>query len=288
MARGEMVLFLDSQARPAGGTYAEMIRSIDSSTGMTWFALEKGEDLLEIAENTAEGILRTLTQENTLPTGAIAIKRSFIARNDLPDGESENEILAKLLMTLVASHESVSKGSMHLAVSGDAFQISDAVRARALKHLIAVANIEDLFPQHNWNTHEKESAAASYHTLAALFIRLGDTESATECLRLSDQLEDSPRSLALKGLIAINRGEILGAVANMVSSLQQYEIRKKENAIHYSRFQPSDLKGINENLNAGLQALNKRDNERALNHFAEAVFSFDSFYNDYGVARLKS
>jgi predicted oxidoreductase len=36
----------------------------------------------------------------------------------------------------------------------------------------------------------------------------------------------------------------------------------------------------------GLDALNKRDNARALTHFSEAVFNFDPFYADHGVRSL--
>jgi hypothetical protein len=106
-------------------------------------------------------------------------------------------------------------------------------------------------------------------------------------LKLSDQLEDSPRSLALKGIIAFDRGETLGAVANLVSSLQQYELRKKSDGSHYLSFAPNNLERINSNLNAGLQALNKRNNEAALEHFAEAVNDFDTFYTEHGVKITK-
>ena len=86
----------------------------------------------------------------------------------------------------------------------------------------------------------------------------------------------------------MNRGEVLGAVANMVSSLQQYEQRKKDNSKHYSRFAPNNLETINQNLNAGLEALNKRNNEEALTFFTKAVFQFDPFYQDTGIDTNKA
>jgi hypothetical protein len=156
-----------------------------------------------------------------------------------------------------------------------------------LHQLATASNIEEIFPRHDWERHEEESAAACYHTLAAMFIRLGDGASASECLKLSDRLENSPRSLALKGIIALSRGEILGAVANMVSSLQQYELRKKEAARHYQRFMPQDLEVINQKLHEGLAALNTRNNEVAYKCFAEAVFNFDSFYRDNRVNSVR-
>ena len=155
-----------------------------------------------------------------------------------------------------------------------------ALRAQALKSFISIIPIEDIFPNHAWDAHLNESLAACYHTLAAYFIKLADFDSALDCLRHSDTLEDSPRALALKALISQANGETLGAVANMVSSLQQYEQRKDPSAPHYVSFQPRDIEVVNAKLKDGLEALNRRDNETALNKFTEAVFNFDEFYDD--------
>ena len=165
--------------------------------------------------------------------------------------------------------------------------IRDQERAEILKYALQDNNIEDLFPRHAWNDHHQESAAASYHSLAALFVRLGDTDSANECLRHSDNLEDSPRSLALKGIMAHEKGEVLGAVANLVSSLQQYETRKRNNGQHYLTFLPKDIENINSKLQAGLEALNKRENIVAFSYFAEAIFKFDDFYSTFGVDKIR-
>jgi hypothetical protein len=144
-------------------------------------------------------------------------------------------------------------------------------------------NIEELFPQHNWKLFSKESAAASYHSLAALFLRFEEPEAAAQCLACSEKLEESPRYFALQGLIQQAQGETLGAVANLVSSLQCYEARKTTDGKHYLSFTPSNLEVIKNRLAEGLDALNKRDNTRALASFSDAVFSFDSFYSDHGV-----
>ena len=143
--------------------------------------------------------------------------------------------------------------------------------------------VEDLFPSHPWDNHEDESAAAAYHELAALFVRFGDLDAAGDCLKISDQFEDSPRSLALKAMIAQLRGETLGAVANMVASLQSYEMRKHDNNKHYVRFTPGNVEKISDNLQAGLTALNREDNEKALRCFAQAVFHFDPFFKETGL-----
>jgi hypothetical protein len=144
-------------------------------------------------------------------------------------------------------------------------------------------NIEELFPQHDWKSFSQESAAASYHSLAALFLRFQDPESAAQCLACSEKLEESPRYFALQGLIQQAQGETLGAVANLVSSLQCYEARKTTDGKHYLSFTPNNLEVIKTRLAEGLEALNKRDNNRALASFSDAVFSFDSFYSDHGV-----
>jgi tetratricopeptide (TPR) repeat protein len=148
-------------------------------------------------------------------------------------------------------------------------------------------NIEELFPQHAWKKFSQESAAAAYHTLAALFLRFGDAEAAVQSLQCSERLEESPRFFALLGLIQQSQGETLGAVANFVSSLQYYEARKKDDGRHYLSFKPENLEIINSRLVDGLNALNQRDNDRALTHFSEAVFNFDPFYAEYGVQSLQ-
>ncbi|MCB0317563.1 MAG: hypothetical protein KDD56_02315 [Bdellovibrionales bacterium] len=169
--------------------------------------------------------------------------------------------------------------------AGSSSILNEAEKAQLLEFIVNNSNIEDLFPNHAWKQHGEESAAACYHTLAAHFLKLNKIDSALECLTFSDRLEDSPRSLALKALIAAEKGETLGAVANMVSSLQEYEKRKIESESHYLNFIPADLDIINKSLNAGLEALNKRDNETALEHFSNAVFNFDPFYKNCGVTQ---
>jgi hypothetical protein len=287
MSRGDTTLFIDARTSLTKDLLDSFLSSIDSSNGLTWSPVDTGSDSIDLEESSPEGLLRMLTNDSVAPTAMMAVRSNLLPKSEMPSGESATEMLTKLMIEIISAEENTSRAAGSVTAPREACLLTDSSRASCLKTLVNSANVEDLFPQHDWNTHEKESAAASYHTVAALFIRLGDSESAMDCLRVSDQLEDSPRSLALKGLIAIDRGEILGAVANMVSSLQQYELRKKENEIHYSRFQPQNLEVINENLNAGLQALNKRDNHRALNHFAEAVFNFDSFYGELGVNRVR-
>lgn len=289
-ARHNRILFVDARSRIDSRQLIALMNSTNGRLGAAAYApLEMGGECITLPEMLTETIVSTLTTQNSWPTLFVAMKSSFAEKFlRSSSGASLGEVMAEAMIQAVIEGEMVER--LHSQVEISSFDISSSScalssqrTAALLKLAVNSCNIEDLFPHHAWKEHGEESAAASYHTLAALFIRFGDSASALDCLSLSDRLEDSPRSLALKGIIALDRGETLGAVANLVSSLQQYELRKKNDNAHYLSFTPSNLERINSNLNAGLQALNRRNNEEAVEHFAEAVYNFDSFYSDYGV-----
>jgi len=287
LASGETILLLDARCSWSGSSAQELLSQCAEDNSLTVFPVNNGFESISLWANSLHGFLNTITTGANMPVACLASKKSLLENIELQECENSAEVMSHLLAGSLAQDNQAVSASLTISAPQDSCSLSDSARARVLKALINTANVEELYPAHDWTNHSSESAAAAYHILAALFIRLGDKESAEECLRLSDQLEDSPRSLALKGIIARDRGEILGAVANMVSSLQQYELRKRDNSGHYSQFQPNSLEVINEKLNAGLQALNKRDNEKALNLFTEAVFSFDPFYGQLGVNRSR-
>jgi hypothetical protein len=253
--------------------------------------VEHGQECIQLIGLLPENIIPIVGLYPHLPLQIFRVEKNLAASAEL-SVETTIAWGAALLIKAISDnkevliqHETIKLDS---AVSLDEIAlIRDKERAEILKYAIQDNNIEDLFPHHAWNDHHQESAAASYHALAALFVRLGDTESANECLRHSDNLEDSPRSLALKGIIAHEKGEVLGAVANLVSSLQQYETRKRNNGQHYLTFLPKDIENINSKLQAGLEALNKRENTVAFSHFAEAIFKFDDFYSMFGVDKIR-
>ena len=196
----------------------------------------------------------------------------------------EEAALSDATIAGAAIAEAVSTGAKIAAVDSALAEDLDAkTRSDLMKGAVAQIHIEAYFPEHPWATHKEESLAACYHTLAALFIRLNDLDAAHECLDLSSTYEDSPRALALKAILAKLEGQTLGAVANMVSSLQQYEQRKAKDTVHYLTFKPKNIEVINYRLKEGLEALNQRDNEGALTKFTEAVFTFDTFYSDMGL-----
>jgi len=200
---------------------------------------------------------------------------------------SASAVLAATIVNSIAHHHELHRAENAIALESKqlcAFSLDSQSLAQLIRYTLEAINIEELFPNHPWEQFTEESAAACYHTLAALFFKLNDTETAVECINYSQGLEDSPRALALKGLIAYQQGETLAAVANMVSSLQEYEKRKKQSEEHYISFAPKNLEIINDNLQSGLSALNKRDNNLAVGHFAKAVFEFDNFFEQCGIS----
>jgi hypothetical protein len=293
-ASSDTLIFADARMSASASVEAALTDEMSSSnSGFAYAALESRSETITLGEITADGIISMLTTVSSWPFMCVAVKKSVADACGRLEGENMTEIMAKMMIEALAQGEAVTQSAKALesasaASARNMTAMSNTAIARCLSKAVESINIEELFPHHAWAAHREESAAASYHTLAASFIKLGDSESALECLTLGDQFEDSPRSLALKGLIAVDRGETLAAVANMVSSLQQYEIRKKQNSKHYVHFAPRDLASINSNLNAGLAALNKKDNSAALEFFASAVFSFDPFYSEHGVNAVKA
>lgn len=244
--------------------------------------------LAQVPDMTGEQILASLSRCEEWPLVCVATSRFALemVRND--KAETVTEWLVQALIRSMADGDIIRVSSQIETVipSGvltSITDLSDAARARLVKVAVDAFNIEELFPRHNWAVYSQESAAASYHSIAALLIRFGDADAAAECLNCSERLEESPRYFALQGLIHKQKGETLGAVASFVSSLQCYEARKRDDGKHYITFKPSNLETINSRLVDGLNALNKRDNDAALSHFSEAVWNFDPFWAEHGV-----
>jgi len=284
-AAADTILFVDPASARNTDLLIQFMMTVEQNDALIQYAAsEFNGEHIELPELRVENIIRAISHCSAWPLGAVAVRGSVI-RDSLPIDGSLTEFLAKTMLSSAIQGESVTEVQT-AGKAACAVMLSDETRARLLGYAVNSCNIEDLFPDHAWRQHEEESAAACYHTLAALFIRLGDIETARECLQFSDQLEDSPRSQALKALISFAEGETLGAVANLISSLQQYEVRKRNDQRHYLSFSPSNLAGINKRLHEGLHALNNQDNRGALTHFAAAVFDFDSFYTDNGLDSL--
>jgi hypothetical protein len=247
---------------------------------------------IQLPDLTPGSIINSIATNQTWPLLCVATNRLTLGANSSDDATTVTELLLRSLIRASAAGDSIRcSSSSEIILSGAMLralcELDTSALARTLSTAIDAMNIEELFPNHAWQDHSQESAAAVYHSLAALFLRFGDIESANQCLAHSERLEESPRLFALKGLIQHTQGETLGAVANMVSSLQCYETRKVPDGKHYISFKPKNLEIIASRLVDGLNALNRQDNDKALTHFSEAIFNFDSFYSEHGVQSLE-
>jgi hypothetical protein len=246
---------------------------------------------LEAIDLSPDSIISALGKQDQWPLLLLATNRSTLLLVANSSAESTTELVVQALIRAIADGDTVTQAAS-ISATADAhnaralISLSAEARARCLSTAVDAFNIEEMFASHNWESFSNEAAAASYHSLAALFLKFGDTASAIQCLHCSEMLEESPRYFALKGLIQQAKGETLGAVANLVSSLQCYESRKIDDGKHYLTFKPQNLEVINSRLVEGLNALNNRENESAVSHFSEAVFNFDPFYAEYGVSGL--
>lgn len=280
-SQSSSILCIDGNLPQGTASSANTLSAMDDDISIRFSPLNNDQEL-DISELSADFMISAIASQKEWPITCIEISSSLLL--EAMDAQSFNEALARsVIMAISRGHEIEAMGMQNSAQSGIIF--SHAECSRLIEFAVGVANIEDLFPNHSWATHQDESLAACYHTLAAHFVRLGSPDAALDCLRQSDTLEDSPRSLALKGIISLLKGETLGAVANMVSSLQQYEVRKKNDGSHYLEFSPPDIEVINQKLKSGLEALNRRDNDQALEEFTDAVFRFDSFYSELGISK---
>ncbi len=250
-----------------------------------------GEDELRLPELRKDNLAHLAAEDDIWPLGAMIVPASIYDAERHNSCNTITEFLLCCIFDCVIEDRSWECLDEHITLSenyGDEtciFYTSE--RAHLLNYVVNNCEIEELFPNHPWDRFPEESAAASYHTLAAMFLKLNDIENAEECLNCSDMLEESPRSLAIKGLISLNKGETLGAVSNFINSLKCYEGRKRDdNQQHYLTFNPEDFNEINTKMHKGLDALNSKDNETAMQNFAEAVFDFDSFYSEQGIDEI--
>ena len=290
----ELILFINSNATK---DLVAMKRIVDEATAKHSHEIMiasciADNDEIKLPKLTPSHLVSGVSECDLWPIGCIAVRASFLHAH-LRTEKSISEILIYSLcdagMNNIPIKTFDSQVKLNHNLDDEICMMFAEQRARLLNYVVNSCNIEELFPNHPWSKYETESAAASYQTLAAIFYKLGDIQDAKECLSLSDKLEESPRSLALRALIAMDNGEALGAVANLISSLQRYEVRKRnDNEDHYLTFTPQDLEKINDHLNQGLEALNQQNNVVAAHHFAAAVFDFDDFYKENGVDALST
>ncbi|MGI6681005.1 MAG: hypothetical protein ACOX3T_05965 [Bdellovibrionota bacterium] len=243
-------------------------------------------DCVEIDALTSADLVNLIKNESISIPNIICVKNSVLKSLSIDERRNFKEISLKLVFATVANCVSTIVCTSD-DISNCEISLDDHMRAKILRELLKNVNIEDLFPNKDWENFAKESAAVSYHTLCAMFIKFNDLTTANECLNLCQVFVDSPRSLALRGLIALENNNYLDAVANIVSSLQLYEKRKSEtNSIEKLNTKPDNLNIIEAKLTQGLDALNKRDNQKAATIFADAVYDFDNFFGEQDLIKI--
>ncbi len=289
-ASSKRVLIISSTLTLGTGDIAKMAAELENRSVLehTVYQPSIGGNVIELAEMSADTIVESLKHNSVWPLVCVATTRYALSATNPSGCTSVTEYIAQTLIRSLSDGDTIGISStatpmMSPADAARLTELSAAQLARCLHAAVDSLNIEELFPQHNWMSFSKESAATAYHSLAALFLRFGDQNAATQCLECSQRLEDSPRYFALKGLMQNANGETLGAVANLVSSLQMYEERKTNTSQRYITFSPTDLEAVQTRLAQGLNALNDKDNARAIEHFSQAVFSFDPFFAQHGV-----
>lgn len=290
-ATNDKILFLDG-ALPFTATQINKLseQANATSSAILYFPVHSADFAAEFAQNSVDALIPFISNENAWPVAAVVASKALLSKLVKSESATSKAILANAIAQAISEGEDVRQSSyvIELAdatIARNATSLNTVESAAVLRHIAQNAYIEDLFPNYSWDTHGEESAALCYHIIAALFIRLGNVAFAEEALQLGDRFEDSPRALALRGMIAENQGQTLEGVARLVASLQQYEIRKRNDGRHLVTFMPRNVEKINESLQSGLEALNLRDNSKAINYFREAVFNFDSFYSDWGLKR---
>jgi hypothetical protein len=252
------------------------------------FSLTTSTEELTCAQLSAAEIPNILSKARPLPLAGIKVSKAFLLSQIMPDVKTPEGIVSSLLVSAAAEFQTIDSDLAF--IHSKTMTLESAVpslqeRGALLRQTVNQINIEELFPNRPWEHGQNEAAAACYQQLAAQFISLQEYSSAEECITLSERMEDSPRCLALKGIVAMLKGEELEAVANMVSSLQEYERFKKESSHVLMKINPTseNLEQINAALQSGLEALNARNNSGAASHFADALFKFDSFFSENGL-----
>jgi hypothetical protein len=285
-------IIVDARLAPSNSQFQAVVGAISRGRGcpVNYIPIRRNGRQIEISSLRAANLVEFLSSSPEWPVMIVGVERNLIESIREMTASSSTELLASLMaacsvndMVVSAAGSAIDLGASFdenssLALSGNGL-------SAVIQNMLKLCAIEEMFPAHPWEHHEAESGAAAYHALAALFLRCGDLENSTACLNLSDNLEDSPRSLALRAFIDEQKGDTLRAVANMVASLQGYETRKGNDGSHYLTFAPSDGDNVSRDLQSGLAALNKSDNAEAYHHFSRAVMEFDPLFKSARLAR---
>ena len=280
------LIFIDAACPPSPSAIEALSSNLPGNVNI--LPLKVTSPLPAWTEPSAAALAPLLASGTTWPLCAVAVSKETLSLKSFTAASPLEAMVQIIIQNIgLGKKPRLMKEPADSCLSPESCKLSVQATARCLQLAVDSCNIETLFPDHPWGKHQQESAAASYHSLAAMFLKLEDLNACSECLRLADKFEDSPRSLALKGMLAARRSEVLGAVANMIASLQLYEQRKRnDDGSHYLCFNPADIEAVNKDLATGLSALNQQDNSTALQHFTAAVFDFDSFFKEHGLSQI--
>jgi len=227
-----------------------------------------------------EKIATMLKGECAFPFGGISVPLQYL--DDIPDEANQNIRLVSIFMFCKAIAQKIHHSLVPHTIANkeSEFLLSEFERSATMKELLRISNIEEIFQSVGWDSSSEvpKNAAHCYRELSAFFLRMGDLESAIECVDLSDSLYESPRSLALRVIIAANKGDSLTAIANMVSSLQQYEETAASADSSSNRLSEQVEVEVTRTMKQGLKALNQKDNLKAFSLFASAIAKYDDFF----------
>jgi len=243
-----------------------------------------------IHASSVEKLTTTLMSECAFPFGGISFPVEIL--DDISVEANQNiRLVAIFLFCKAIANKTTHSLIPHTIANKDSeFLLSNFERAATVKELLSISNIEELFQSSGWDitseVHKK--AADCYRYLGAFFLRMGDLSSATECVDLSESVHESPRSTVLRGIIAASKGDSLTAVANLVSSLQQYEQNAASQEEHSNRLSEQVEMEVTSSMKQGLKALNQKDNLKAFGLFASAIAKYDDFFAQPGVLSLLS
>jgi len=256
-----------------------------TSAALAYAPIHQGSMPVEFPGMTPAGamsdqLLQDLQPGMLAPSGVISVSIGLLLEAQTASQTLPGLALELFLEAQQKGESIVESGpAMTAPASAEALRPSNSDVAAAVRKAIESVAIEDLYPTLAWIVNEQESGASAYHSLAAKFIRLGDFASAESCLARAEQLHASPRTLALRAVIAMERGETFGAIAKLVASLQEYEQGSKTPSSLLSE----NVEHVNSELKRGLEKLNAQDNSGALQHFVRAIREFDGFYSESGL-----
>jgi hypothetical protein len=227
-----------------------------------------------------EKIATMLKGECAFPFGGLSFPLEFL--NDIPEEANQNIRLVTVFMFCKAIAQHIHHSLLpHTIASNECeFILSEFERAAIMKELLTISNIEEIFHSVGWEVTSEipPKAAHCYRELASFFLRMGDIGSATECIDIGESLYESPRSLALRAIIAATKGDSLTAVANLISSLQQYEETAASEGSSGQRLAEQVEVEVTRSMKQGLKALNQKDNLKAFSYFASAISKYDEFF----------